>query len=100
MWKEFPLLLTALVTALAGFIQGIFGGTWVKCTKDIGMGNCRPALATSTLPGKRQAFNLPQPFASWSFNEDQWQWEPPVPRPADNKPYVWNEDNKAWEVLA
>lgn len=80
----------------AAFIQGIFGGTWVRCTKDTG--RLQAGVGHKYL-AEQEGFQSPQPFASWSFNEDEWQWEPPAPMPADNKPYVWNEDSAAWEEL-
>ena len=84
---------------------GVFGegdvelpqGGWVEVTKREGK---RQAGVGFRYMADKQGFQSPQPFASWSFNEDEWQWEPPVPMPADNKPYVWNEDKGAWEELA
>ncbi len=35
-------------------------------------------------------------FASWTFNEDQCQFEAPVPYPEDGKFYVWDEPTVAW----
>jgi hypothetical protein len=47
----------------------------------------------------RDAFYAPQPFPSWSLNEDSCIWEPPVARPTDdNGPYNWNEETQSWEV--
>ena len=36
-----------------------------------------------TYDGDRDAFIAPQPFASWSLNEDSCLWEPPIPIPDD-----------------
>ena len=48
----------------------------------------------------RDAFYAPQPFPSWSLNEDSCIWEPPVPRPSDdNGPYNWNEETQSWESI-
>jgi len=48
----------------------------------------------------RDAFIPPQPFASWTQNEDSCLWEAPVAMPDDGKRYTWDEDTTAWvEVI-
>lgn len=42
------------------------------------------------------AFIAPQPYASWTLNNETCLWEPPVPRPADGRIYTWNEGTLAW----
>lgn len=44
----------------------------------------------------RDAFIAPKPYASWILNEDKCQWESPVARPTDGKPYKWDEENLQW----
>jgi hypothetical protein len=44
----------------------------------------------------RDAFYAPQPYPSWTLNEDTCYWESPVPYPTDDKRYTWNEDNQEW----
>jgi len=44
----------------------------------------------------RDAFYEPQPYPSWTLNEDTCLWEAPVARPTDNKMYTWNEETQAW----
>lgn len=41
-------------------------------------------------------FAAPQPFASWTLNEDTYLWEAPVAMPTDGKIYEWNEADQAW----
>ena len=41
-------------------------------------------------------FAAPQPYASWTLNEDTYLWEAPVAYPADGKAYTWNEDDQEW----
>ena len=43
----------------------------------------------------RDAFIPPQPYASWTLDEDTCLWEPPVAEPTD-KLHKWDEDNKKW----
>lgn len=79
---------------VASFVAKTFGGLWVESTKTAG--KLKASIGCKYL-SEKEGFQPPQPYASWSFNEDQWQWEPPLPMPADDKPYVWNEDSKSWE---
>ena len=47
----------------------------------------------------RDAFIPPQPYESWTLNEDTCLWEAPVAYPNDDKIYQWNEDNQEWELI-
>lgn len=47
----------------------------------------------------REAFIPPQPYASWTLNESSCLWEAPVPMPADNNAYEWNEETQSWELI-
>ena len=38
-------------------------------------------------------FVAPQPFESWTLNENN-DWQPPTPKPNGN--YYWNEATKTW----
>jgi hypothetical protein len=44
----------------------------------------------------RDAFIPPQPFMSWTLNEDTCLWDAPIPYPSDNKQYIWNESAQEW----
>ena len=48
---------------------------------------------------KLDAFIPPQPFKSWSLNEETCLWEPPVVMPTEGGPYQWNEDILNWEKI-
>lgn len=45
------------------------------------------------------AFIPPQPFGSWTLNEDTCLWEPPTPYPTDGRRYLWIEDDLNWQVI-
>ena len=48
----------------------------------------------------KDAFYDPQPFPSWTLNEDTCLWESPVKypdSPPDKGNWQWNEDKKCWE---
>ncbi len=47
----------------------------------------------------KDAFYLPQPFSSWTLNDQTCQWEAPVAHPDDGKMYTWDEDNTKWEEV-
>lgn len=54
------------------------------------------AGAGYTYDRERDAFIPPQPFPSWTLNEETCLWQAPVPRPEDGKPYDWDEDQQNW----
>jgi hypothetical protein len=39
-------------------------------------------------------FIAPQPYPSWSLDDD-FDWQPPIPKPDGD--YIWNEDQQIWE---
>jgi len=47
----------------------------------------------------KDAFAPVKPFASWLFNETTFLWEPPVPKPTDNKKYRWDEAQQNWKEI-
>ena len=44
----------------------------------------------------RDAFIAPQPFASWTLNEDTCLWNAPVAYPSGDGQYQWNEETTSW----
>lgn len=40
-------------------------------------------------------FIAPQPFPSWTLDENH-DWQPPVPYPLDDQVYFWDEENQQW----
>jgi hypothetical protein len=49
-----------------------------------------------TYDSTRDAFIPPQPYSSWTLNEDTCQYDSPVPYPTDDKMYTWNEETTNW----
>jgi len=45
------------------------------------------------------AFYEPQPYNSWTLNEDTCQWEAPVAYPTDGNKCIWNEDTQTWDKV-
>ena len=44
----------------------------------------------------RNAFIAPQPFPSWTLNDESCTWEPPIPFPDVDGFYGWDEQNQQW----
>lgn len=45
---------------------------------------------------ERDAFVAPQPFSSWTLDEETCQWTPLTPRPEEGF-WSWNEETLSWE---
>lgn len=45
---------------------------------------------------QRDAFIPPQPFPSWTLDEDTCLWNPPIPEPRDGFVYLWSEQELGW----
>lgn len=45
------------------------------------------------------AFIPPQPYSSWTLDEELAQWQPPTPRPTDGLDYYWNEESQSWNLI-
>jgi len=43
-------------------------------------------------------FIAPQPFPSWSLDEN-FDWQPPTPYPTDGQVYQWDEDSQTWNLI-
>jgi hypothetical protein len=81
------------------FCSNLLGGTWKQTSYN---GNIRKNYAGVgyTYDETLDAFIPPQPFASWTLNEETAQWEAPTPYPDDEKRYTWDEETTSWvEVI-
>jgi hypothetical protein len=47
----------------------------------------------------KDAFIPPQPFNSWTLNEETCLWEAPVAYPDDGEDYIWNEETQSWDAV-
>ena len=79
------------------FLNGLLGqAKWVQTSYN---GNFRKQFAGKgfTYDSTKDKFIAPQPFDSWSLdNNDDWQ--PPTPCPTDGQRYGWNEENQTWDL--
>lgn len=84
----------------AAFCEKLFGGTWKQTSYN---GNKRKNYAGIGYKyhADIDAFAPPQPYPSWTLNNDTAQWQAPTPMPQDNKRYSWDEATTSWkEVVA
>lgn len=76
------------------------GGRWIQTSYN---GNIRKKYAGvgDTFDEERNAFISPQPFPSWTLDEESVVWMAPVLKPQDGKMYYWDEQSISWieEVL-
>jgi hypothetical protein len=52
-----------------------------------------------TYDSVRDAFYSQKPYDSWTLNDETCIWNSPVPMPTDGKPYEWNEELQAWDIV-
>jgi hypothetical protein len=38
-------------------------------------------------------------YNSWILNTETRQWDPPISRPNDGNPYIWDETTLSWVVI-
>jgi hypothetical protein len=88
----------------AAFCEKLFGGAW-KQTSYNGTIRKNYAGIGYTYNAEIDAFVPPQPYASWTLNNDTAQWEAPVPMPEDAgtdeppKMYSWDEATTSWKEM-
>jgi hypothetical protein len=56
------------------------------------------AAAGYTYDPDKDVFVAPQPFPSWSL-DDNSDWQAPTPRPEDDNLYSWNEETQDWDLV-
>jgi len=49
---------------------------------------------------QRDAFIPPQPFPSWTLNEQTCLWDCPVAYPTDGQQYQWDEETINWALVS
>jgi hypothetical protein len=82
----------------AEFCRNLLGGTWKQTSYN---GNIRDRYAGVgyTYNSELDAFIAPQPYPSWSLNEETTDWEAPVARPEGEGMYTWDEDGQVWNEI-
>jgi len=79
------------------FCETLFGHpNWVQCSYN---NNIRKQFAGTgfTYDSDNDVFIAPQPYDSWSLDEN-FDWQAPVEKPNDDNTYTWDEENQEWKL--
>lgn len=87
-------IVTQVITGDEEFIDTL-PGTWIQ-TSYTGEFRKNYAGVGYAYDYMKDAFIPPQPYNSWTLNEDTCNWESPIPYPTDGKRYVWDEESLQW----
>jgi len=96
-------VLRVIVADTKEWCEQNLGGTWVQTSYNTHGGQHpegRPLHKNYAGIGYKWdgvGFYAPQPFPSWTKNEETYIWEAPVPMPNDGKIYKWNEADQKWD---
>lgn len=71
------------------YIQTSYNGTFRKNYASVG----------GTYDQVKDAFIEPQPYPSWTLDEDTCRWNAPSSYPDDGKKYEWDEDTTSWKEI-
>jgi hypothetical protein len=83
----------------AAFCNNLLGGRWVQTSYNANIRKNYAGIGYK-YDATLDAFIPPQPFASWTLNEETAQWEAPTPYPDDEKRYTWDEETTSWVEIA
>ena len=80
------------------FCSTLFGHTnWVQTSYNNSMRK-QFAAAGYTYDSDSDVFVAPQPYPSWSL-DDNFDWQAPTPMPEDDNLYNWNEETQNWDLV-
>ena len=71
------------------YIQTSYNGTFRKNYASVG----------GIYDQVKDAFIEPQPYPSWTLDEDTCRWNAPSSYPDDGKKYEWDEDTTSWKEI-
>jgi hypothetical protein len=77
------------------FCANLLGGTWVQTSYNNTFRKRYAGIGFNYDP-INDVFLDPQPFPSWTLSSN-FDWEPPVPFPAEPWLYSWNEVTRMWD---
>ena len=77
------------------FCTNLLGGRWVQTSYNANIRKNYAGVGYK-YDVALDAFIPPQPFVSWTLNNETAQWEAPTPYPTDDKKYTWDEATTAW----
>jgi hypothetical protein len=78
----------------ADYCNSLFGGHWVQTSYN---NRIRKQFASigDRYDSTVDVFIRPQPFPSWSLDEN-YDWQPPTGYPTENDFFIWSETNREW----
>ena len=77
------------------FCTNLLGGRWVQTSYNANIRKNYAGIGYK-YDATLDAFIPPQPFESWTLNEETAQWEAPTPYPDNGKRYSWDEATTSW----
>ena len=77
------------------FCTNLLGGRWKQTSYNANIRKNYAGVGYK-YDAALDAFIPPQPFTSWTLNNETAQWEAPTPYPTDDKRYTWDEATTAW----
>ena len=80
----------------AAFCERLFGGTWKQTSYNASFRKHYAGIGY-TYNSVRDAFIPPQPYQSWTLDDDA-NWQSPVAMPTDGGRYSWNETTQNWDA--
>ena len=80
----------------AQFCHDLLGGVWVQTSFN---NRIRKQFAGVgfTYDSNADVFIVPQPFESWTL-DNNFDWQPPTPQPSAPPKTYWDEDTQTWLV--
>lgn len=79
-----------------GWLIENLGGRWVKTSYN-GTIRSRFAGIGYTYDEARDVFIAPKPFASWLLDDATTEWVSPIPMPAGEGHWIWDEESLSWK---
>ena len=79
------------------FVKNL-GGTWVQTSYNATFRKNYAGIGYY-YNENLDAFVAPQPFPSWTLNEDTAKWMSPTPYPQDGRVYEWDEETLTWKEV-
>lgn len=76
-------------------IENVLTSKWVQTSYNANFRKNYAGIGF-TYDEELDAFISPQPYSSWTLDEETCRWKPPIPMPSDGKNYQWIETEQSW----
>ena len=90
-------IVTQVIVAEQDFVD-TQEGTWIQTSYNASIRKNYAGIGY-TYDSTRDAFIPPQPYPSWTLNEDTCGWDAPVAITDDGKQYQWDESITNWREV-